>query len=165
MDHHGYANNPRQRYAHHPMVDSGSLVLITRLSIALHRRATEEALGMRLKPFVALTILRDHGSMSQQALGEALQLDPNNVVLLLNDVEAAGFVERRRDPNDRRRHIVELTGSGRKAIERAEGALEDLESEVLRGLSADERGELRRLLQRALDGGVPALAAAASADR
>jgi len=128
----------------------GSMVLLTRLSRLVYRRATEEALGMRLKQFAALSVLRDHGSMSQQALGENLHLDPNNLVLLLNDAEASGWIERRRDPADRRRHIVDLTSPGADALEQAEVALEDVEEEVLGGLTAAERATLRGLLHKAV---------------
>ncbi len=72
-------------------------------------------------------------------------------MLLLNELEEMGYVERRRDPTDRRRHMVELTTDGRQALERAERAQESLEDEVLGGLSEDERATLRSLLRRALD--------------
>jgi DNA-binding MarR family transcriptional regulator len=83
-------------------------------------------------------------------LGEALHLDPNNTVLMLNDLEGAGWAERRRDPDDRRRHTVEITPAGRKALARAESALDELEEDVLVGLTADERATLRELLTRAM---------------
>jgi DNA-binding MarR family transcriptional regulator len=128
----------------------GSLVLVIRLSRLVYRRATEELLGMRLKQFIALTHLSNTPGVSQKQLGEALHLDPNNTVLMLNDLEAAGWAERRRDPEDRRRHTVELTAGGRKALARAEHALDSLEGEVLEALSPDERATLRELLVRAV---------------
>jgi DNA-binding MarR family transcriptional regulator len=128
----------------------GSLVLVIRLSRLVYRRATEELLGMRLKQFIALTHLSNTPGVSQKQLGEALHLDPNNTVLMLNDLEAAGWAERRRDPEDRRRHTVELTAGGRKALARAERALDSLEGEVLEALSPDERATLRELLVRAV---------------
>jgi DNA-binding MarR family transcriptional regulator len=76
---------------------------------------------------------------------------------MLNDLEAAGWAQRRRDPDDRRRHVVEITASGRKALARAEQALDGLEEDVLDGLSADERATLRELLARAV-ADVPAAA-------
>jgi DNA-binding MarR family transcriptional regulator len=71
-------------------------------------------------------------------------------VLLLNELEAAGFAQRRRDPGDRRRHLVEITPAGRSAAERAERAQEAIEDEVLAALSLEERAQLRELLGRAL---------------
>jgi DNA-binding MarR family transcriptional regulator len=81
-----------------------------------------------------------------------MHLDPNNCVLLLNDMEAAGHVRRTRDPADRRRHIVEITEEGREALERADAALNTVEDQVLGPLNPDERETLRVLLGRALAG-------------
>jgi DNA-binding MarR family transcriptional regulator len=130
----------------------GALVLATRLSRVAYRRATEDILGMRLKQFSALAYLRQLPGVSQRQLGDAMLLDANNCVLLLNDIEDAGWAERRRDPDDRRRHVVEITDSGREALERAEQALDDLEEDVLEGLTAEERATLRELLAKALAG-------------
>jgi DNA-binding MarR family transcriptional regulator len=134
------------------MSTPGSMVLLTRLSRVVYRRATEQLLGIRLKQYIALNYLRDQGPIPQQELGEALHLDPNNLVLLLNDLEDEGYVERRRDTSDRRRHIVEITRAGKRALERAERALESVEDEVLAALSAEERATLRRLLVQAMKG-------------
>jgi DNA-binding MarR family transcriptional regulator len=131
----------------------GAVVLLTRLSRAIYRRSSESVIGMRLKPYMVLDFLREQGPISQQALGEAMMLDPNNLVLLLNEVEAAGHARRERDPADRRRHIVELTDEGRKALERAEAGMESVEGEVMANLSPNERASLRKLLAKALETG------------
>lgn len=128
----------------------GTIVLLTRLSRLVYRRSTSTLLGMSLKQFVTLNHLADEHGSSQQALGEWLGLDANNLVLLLNDLEAEGHVIRRRDPADRRRHIVEITPVGRKALASAEAAMETVEDDVLAGLDASERTSLARLLARAL---------------
>jgi DNA-binding MarR family transcriptional regulator len=133
-----------------PEPTPGSLVLLTRLSRLVYRRATEDVLGMRLKQYVALTYLQHMPGVGQRQLGDLLMLDANNCVLLLNDIEEAGWAERRRDPDDRRRHIVEITESGREALFNAERALDGLEDEVLGALSPDERETFRELLGRAL---------------
>jgi DNA-binding MarR family transcriptional regulator len=133
-----------------PEPSPGSLVLLTRLSRLVYRRATEDVLGMRLKQYVALTYLQHMPGVGQRQLGDLLMLDANNCVLLLNDIEEAGWAERRRDPDDRRRHIVEITESGRVALFNAERALDGLEDEVLGALSPDERETLHDLLGRAM---------------
>ncbi|MET0557894.1 MAG: MarR family winged helix-turn-helix transcriptional regulator [Solirubrobacterales bacterium] len=134
-----------------PATATGSVGLLTQLSRVIYRRATEEVIGMRLKQLIALDHLREETCL-QQGLGQMLMLDPNNCVLLLNDLDEAGWVERRRDPADRRRHLVEITPAGLRALEEAEGKLESLEDEVLGGLTADERVRLHDLLAKALDG-------------
>ena len=130
---------------------TGSVVLLTRLARVVYRRSTEELLGIRLKELAALAYLRDHAEASQQALTQALCLDANSCVLLLNELEAAGHAERRRDASDRRRHLVAITPAGRRALEHAERAQESIEDEVLGALGADDRALLRDLLRRALE--------------
>ena len=68
---------------------------------------------MKLKAYMVLTNLRD-GALPQADLCASMQMDANNTVLLLNDLESKGFVERRRDPADRRRHIVAITDAARR---------------------------------------------------
>jgi DNA-binding MarR family transcriptional regulator len=134
---------------------TGSIVLLTRLARLVYRRSTVELVGMGLKDLAVLAYLRDSDVASQQALAEALCIDANNCVLVLNELEESGFVERRRDPTDRRRHLVELTEDGRGALEAAEQAQGSVEDDVLGALSAQERCELQRLLSRALHGQAP----------
>ncbi|MDB5043274.1 MAG: hypothetical protein JWN27_4000, partial [Candidatus Eremiobacteraeota bacterium] len=61
--------------------------------------------GIKPRHVAALAALR-RGVLTQQALGEAVHTDAAQLVGLLNELEAAELVSRRRDPNDRRRHIV-----------------------------------------------------------
>ncbi|TMB97553.1 MAG: winged helix-turn-helix transcriptional regulator [Chloroflexi bacterium] len=131
---------------------AGLIALVTQISKALHRRTTEEILGMRLKQFMTLGYVQDHGPVSQQELETAMLVDANAVVLLLNELEAAGLSVRRRDPHDRRRHLVEITESGKAAVARAEKAREGLEEEILGELSPEEQATLKKLLRRVLDG-------------
>jgi DNA-binding MarR family transcriptional regulator len=130
----------------------GSMLLLTRLSKLVYRHATDAVLGMSLKEYAALTSLRDQPHISQQAFCESVQLDPNNCVLLLNALEAADLVERRRDPTDRRRHIVVLTSAGQKALEHADRALETVEEQVLGALDQEQRVTLHELLALAVQG-------------
>jgi DNA-binding MarR family transcriptional regulator len=145
-------------YSQSPMSETprGTAIQLVRLSKALHRRMSEEALGMPWRQLVMLGILREREPALQQQVCEALMMDPNNCVILLNELEEAGHIVRKRDPADRRRHVVELTGQGRKALERAERAQSKLEDQVFGDLSAEERATLHELVTRALDAPVPA---------
>ncbi len=118
---------------------------------------------MQLRHLVALSFLRDHEGCPQQELADAFCMDANNVVLLLNELEDAGYASRQRDPHDRRRHVVQLTDAGIAALDRAEKALEAVEDDVLGALDADERKVLWELLTRALRGVEPADAPAVEA--
>jgi DNA-binding MarR family transcriptional regulator len=129
---------------------AGTMNLLTRLSRVVYRRATLELLGIRLKEWVALVYLRESSRATQQKLAQTLMLDANNCVILLNGLEEQGLIERTRDPEDRRRHIVAITPAGQKALDKAERQLETLQDEVLGNLSDSERDELRELLAKAL---------------
>ena len=130
----------------------GVTVLLTQLSRVVYRRTSEDRLGMRMKEFAMLAHLREHAPIPQQELGEMLCIDANNLVLLLNDLESSGFAYRRRDPTDRRRHLVEVTDEGLAAFEKGERGMESVEDDVLAPLTGGERVELQALLVKALEG-------------
>jgi DNA-binding MarR family transcriptional regulator len=129
----------------------GTLVLLTRMARQVYRTATDDLLGMGLKQFVLLNHLHEDVGVPQQQLAEHLCLGANLLVLLLNTAEEAGWAERRRDPADRRRHLVHRTPAGTAALTRAERAMDSVEDRVLDRLTPDERAALRSLLARALD--------------
>ncbi|HEY1449395.1 MAG TPA: MarR family transcriptional regulator [Solirubrobacteraceae bacterium] len=136
------------------------MALLTRLAKQVYRRSTEELLGMHMRHLMALSYVRDHNGGPQQELAEALCMDANNVVLLLNELEQHGYIDRRRDPSDRRRHLVDLTSAGTKALDKAEHRQETIEDDVLQALDPEERATLWQLLGRALRGAEPELAEA-----
>jgi DNA-binding MarR family transcriptional regulator len=130
---------------------TGTIVLLTRLARAVFLRSSVDLVGMNLRNMVVLAYLRDHPSASQQVMTEQLSMDSNTGVLVLNDLEDLEYVERRRDPADRRRHIVDITDAGLDALEHAEVAQGSIEDEILGGLSVSERAAFRRLLVKALE--------------
>ena len=130
----------------------GLIELVSQLHKTFYKRTSEELLGMRMRQYLALCKVRDHAGISQQELDEMMLLDSNAVVLLLNELEDLGYSVRRRDPLDRRRHIVELTRAGKQALVRAEAGRLSMEDELLAGLTAEEKLMLRKILTRALDG-------------
>ena len=105
-------------------------------------------MGMSLRHYMALWAI--HDAVPQADLAENLCIDANNTVILLNELERAGWVSRERDPSDRRRHLVRITDSGRAAVERAVAARAPYEGEVLGALTAAERRTLHALLAKAL---------------
>ena len=124
----------------------------------LGRRAADSTAASCLRPrhLIAIKVLGDHGPMTQHALGEALSLDPSNVVGLLNELEERGLITRRRDPVDRRRHIVELSAAGSGEVAQSYNQLGLVEDDLFGALSADERAALYGLLSRAVKALAPA---------
>jgi DNA-binding MarR family transcriptional regulator len=128
----------------------GTLALLSRLSKSAYRKCPESLLGMSLRHFLALSYIADPGGISQQQLSEILYIDANNTVLLLNEMEGQGLIRRVRDPNGRRRHLVEATEHGHEVLQGAQRRREAVEDDVLGALTAQERGTLHRLLAKAL---------------
>ena len=115
--------------------------------ITMHRFT--EALkpfGIRPRHVAALIELRDQGELTQQALCGQLHLDPTNVVAVLNELEKRGYAKRRRDPEDRRRHLVEVSKKGLAVIDKVSHVMDGVEEELLDGLEPAEREQFEGLL-------------------
>src|SRR5260370_13900307 len=133
-----------------PVHRSGAL--LDYLARRMRLRAESVLAPLRLRPrhLVALTVLRGRGGITQQALSVTLEMDGTNIVGLLNGLEAEDLIERRRSPEDRRRHVVALTEAGAKRLAEAECALAAGENEGRGALDERPReGLYKPLLQAA----------------
>jgi DNA-binding MarR family transcriptional regulator len=88
---------------------------------------------------------------SQQALSEQLGLLPSRVVAYVDELEDRGYVERRRNPDDRRLHALHLTASGKKLMTKISDLARQHERRVTAGLDAEQRATLRDLLAKLAD--------------
>ncbi len=128
-------------------VSSPGLLLALLGQQAMRRlRAAHDEQDLSPRQFQLLGLLHDRGAMTQGQLGTLMSIAPSILVGLLNPLEADGRITRERDPADRRRHVVTLTPAGKKHLDRAARAQREAEDEVLAGLSAVEREQLRQLL-------------------
>jgi MarR family transcriptional regulator, lower aerobic nicotinate degradation pathway regulator len=132
-----------------PVPQSAALLDLLARRMRLRVESALMPLGLRPRHFVALTVLRDGQRCSQQELASTLQMDGTNIVGLLNELEADGLIVRRRSPQDRRRHVVEVTDAGAQRLAKAEFALAAAEDDVLRALDRGQRETLHDLLQQA----------------
>jgi DNA-binding MarR family transcriptional regulator len=124
------------------------LLLMIKLGRITMHRFTEALApyGVRPRHVAALMELRDRGEMTQQSLCGQLHLDPTNLVAILNELEDAGYARRRRDPDDRRRHIVEVTKKGLAMLEKVTEVMDGVEAELLDDLDPDDRNRLEGML-------------------
>jgi len=83
---------------------------------------------------------------SQQALSDQLGLLPSRVVAYVDELEDRGYVERRRNPDDRRLHALYLTTSGKKVMSKVGELGRTHERLLTAGLDGAQRDTLRQLL-------------------
>ena len=129
---------------------SSTSFLLKRLGFAAKDKAMEAYERSGLHPYhhAVLAVLDEGSRETQGAIADALGYDRGQLVGLLDELEDRGLVERRRDPADRRRHIVRLTPAGKRALAKLRALARQLDDEFLATLDEDERAQLHALLLR-----------------
>ena len=128
-------------------------LLLARLgqeSVARFRRSLRP-LNLGAQEFIVLKQLQAFGSCSQGELADALGIDYSNLAVVTGQLYSRGLIERHRDPADRRRYVVELTGDGRRLLSHADKTIEAGEEDILSALDESERQQLWELLRRMAD--------------
>jgi DNA-binding MarR family transcriptional regulator len=127
---------------------------VSRLGFEVGGRLAEalKPLGIEPRQFGLLRALAMSGGQSQRAVGNSLNLHPNRMVALVDELERKRLVRRRPHPTDRRAHEVVLTASGRRLLDQAFQLAIGIEQELCADLQAGERDQLLRLLARLRSG-------------
>ena len=106
--------------------------------------------GLQIGEFDVLAALRRSGApfmMKPTDLASMLMLSPAGMTNRVDRLEAAGWIERRNDPDDRRSSLVRLTDDGRELVDRAVTDHVANEARLLEPLSSAERAALDRALR------------------
>ncbi|MCX4671398.1 MarR family transcriptional regulator [Streptomyces sp. NBC_01381] len=103
---------------------------------------------MKMWHHVVLSAVADQGPVAQAALGRSIQLDPKDLVGVINDLQDAGLVLRAPDPTDRRKNAITITEDGKRTLDRCAEAARRANDELLAPLSATERKQFLALLTR-----------------
>src|SRR5205823_11824705 len=142
------------------LVDSPTF-LLKRLGYAAKEQAmgAYEETGLHPYHHAILLVLGEGAPETQGSIADALGYDRGQLVGLLDELEERGLVERRRDPNDRRRHVVSLTADGKKALQKLRALSKRIEDQFLAPLSEAERAKLHTLLLRLAEKHEPRCAA------
>jgi MarR family transcriptional regulator, transcriptional regulator for hemolysin len=104
--------------------------------------------GGSLPAWLVLLAMKSAAAASQRELAAAVGVREATLTHHLNAMERSGLLTRRRDPANRRVHIVELTAAGEDAFVRLRDAAIGFDQRLRRGISAEEVATLGGLLRR-----------------
>lgn len=115
---------------------------------ALYRRLKAEGIPLTRSQWRTLTHLKLQDGLSQSELAERLWMEKAPLGTLLDKLEAAGLIERRSAPHDRRVRLVYVTPKAEPLLPLIEQQISQLRDNALQGLSTDEQAEFTRLLSK-----------------
>jgi DNA-binding MarR family transcriptional regulator len=122
--------------------------LLKRLGMEMKETYREafEAAGASPFHYSVLAVLEESPPETQATIADSLGYDRSWLVGLLDELEEQGLVERRRDPGDRRRHLVTLQPAGKEKLAELRAISKQVEDEFLAPLDAEQRATLHTLL-------------------
>src|SRR5215203_239186 len=122
---------------------------LLRLAHVQAERTAAEAFpeGPHPRLFGVLTALAEAGPLSQQRLAERLRVNRTTMVAVADELERAGYVERRRDPADRRSYALHVTDAGVAMLSERGADMARVDGELTAALSGKERARLNALLR------------------
>ncbi len=122
--------------------------LISDVSRLMRRRFDERArlIGVTRAQWRTLTMLSRHEGINQGGLADLLEVEPITLCRMIDRLEEAGLVERRRDPADRRAWLIFLTPKAHPLLAQLRGLADDMIENALNGLDDARRAELTEAL-------------------
>jgi DNA-binding MarR family transcriptional regulator len=132
----------------------GTAFLLSSLGFEIARRFATTLQEFEIEPrqFALLRAISFTEGLSQQALGERLQIPASRMVAIIDDLEQRGLVERRQNPDDRRARALYLTPAGKELFEKAFKAAVVHQQAVSAPLSDSEHAQLAQLLAKVAHG-------------
>jgi DNA-binding MarR family transcriptional regulator len=107
-------------------------------------------IDLRPKQFALMNVVALADGPSQQEVGAQMELDPSGLIATIDELEARGWLERRRSEKDRRRHALYLTGPGQAKLEEGRRAARDRARGLTSALEPTQRTALLDLLRKLL---------------
>jgi DNA-binding MarR family transcriptional regulator len=125
----------------------GYLLKHAQLQLAELTATAMAPFGITGRQLAVLIAVDSQAPLSQQEVAHRLGVDRTTMVLLIDELENKRLVQRRRDPDDRRKNVVVLTDAGRTTLREASRASDEAERLFLGSLSGDEAAQLRHALR------------------
>lgn len=131
--------------------DIGFLLSIARAITTRRVNDELEPTGLRGRSYSVLALAAGSKGVTQREIADMLNLNPSQIVPLVDELAKRSLVERRAHASDRRARVVAATPEGRNLYVDARSRVSDAVSMVLSGLDGAERELLHDLLRRVID--------------
>jgi DNA-binding MarR family transcriptional regulator len=125
----------------------GYLLKHAQLRLAELTAAALAPFGVTGRECAVLIAIDDRLPLSQQEVAHRLGVDRTTMVILIDELESKGLVQRRRDPDDRRKNVVALTEAGRTTVREASRAAGEAERHFLGPLTGPQIAGLKQALR------------------
>lgn len=124
--------------------------LITDVSRLLRREfdARARQIGVTRAQWRTLSLLSRNPGSNQGAIADMLEVEPITIARMIDRLEEAGLVERRRDPADRRAWRIHLTDAAQPLLGQLRAIGESLTDDALAGLDEGDRALLQTMIER-----------------
>ena len=104
--------------------------------------------GLTPMQFTSLVKIRDEGHVSQNLLGRLNNADPATIMGIVNRLVERHLIQKKVDPADKRKSLLQLTDEGLELIDSLESAAHQVSKDTLKPLSASEQKIFLNLLAR-----------------
>jgi DNA-binding MarR family transcriptional regulator len=127
---------------------SSTAFLLAKVGMTVKMRMLDELeqIGCGMYEYGVLAVLGEGAQKTQAAIADALSVDRSQLVGVLDTLEGDGLVERKRDPNDRRRHAVSITADGKRRLVKLRSVVKEIERSFLEPLDEETRTALHETL-------------------
>jgi DNA-binding MarR family transcriptional regulator len=134
--------------------------VVARLERAVRRSINDRVsvYGLTVLQYTTLSVLGRRGELSNAQLARRAYMSPQAMSEVIEALESKGLIKRSQHPSHRRVYPATLTAKGRKVLAACEQLVDEMEAEMLHGLNAAERNQLRESLihaVRLLHAGLP----------
>jgi len=128
----------------------GSLLYLTKQLELLMRSRLDETVGVEnltTLQYTALTVLKRRPDMTAAALARGAFVRAQTMAQMVNALDERGFIQRRRDPDNKRQFLISLTAKGYAVIDRLSGSVAEIEQRMVSALDDDETAAFRKSLR------------------
>ena len=132
---------------------TSAVLTASRLLVAVSARSLAAADERVTLPQFRMLVVLAGGETKLVTLAERLAVNPSTAMRMLDRLIAAGFVDRRTNPANRRENVLRLTGEGRRIVDAVTARRRDEIAGIVARMPAAERGGLVTALRAFTDAG------------